>query len=100
MGNICEIFSSNKAISKTYSTPVTVATPVYEYDIADSEKTSSTRLYPNANVTPIATAIPIETQQQQPQVVVLNSQYPYYNNPTINAMDGLITGMLIGEMLD
>lgn len=100
MGNICSIFSKNDDnIRKQH---IQIATPLYECPIDFSNQvpigipiTSSTRndnqnYYNNEQY-----LYPINHNRP----IIINNTQPYYNNG-LSSMDGFLTGMLIGELLD
>jgi len=82
MGNLCEKCSNS---FKNDYQEVVIARPLYEI--------SNNNIYYSQYQNP-------QIQLQQPQVIYVNNipQYPYYD-PGLNAANGFLTGMLIGEML-
>lgn len=82
MGNLCEKCSNS---FKNDYQEVVIARPLYEI--------SNNNIYYPQYQNP-------QIQLQQPQVIYVNNipQYPYYD-PGLNAANGFLTGMLIGEML-
>ena len=82
MGNLCEKCSNS---FKNDYQEVVIATPIYDI--------SNNNIYYPQYQNP-------QIQLQQPQVIYVNNvpQYPYYD-PGLNAANGFLTGMLIGEML-
>ena len=87
MGNLCEKCSNS---FKNDYQEVVIARPIY--DISNSNiyyPQYQNPQYQNPQI-----------QLQQPQVIYVNNipQYPYYD-PGLNAANGFLTGMLIGEML-
>ena len=114
MGNLCSILSSQFKQENKHNTSIPIVTPLYYPDISgnvyDSELRYSnhqnyinnhnmvygTPVYNNNNSIPNANA---NSQNQQP-IVIIQQQPGYYNDPGIGIMNGMLTGMIIGDMLD
>ena len=97
MGNLCEKCSNS---FKNDYQEVVIARPLY--DISNSNIYYSqyqNPQYQNSQYQNPQYQNP-QIQLQQPQVIYVNNipQYPYYD-PGLNAANGFLTGMLIGEML-
>jgi len=87
MGNLCEKCSNS---FKNDYQEVVIARPLYEIS-------NNNIYYPQYQNPQYQNP---QIQLQQPQVIYVNNipQYPYYD-PGLNAANGFLTGMLIGEML-
>ena len=89
MGNLCEKCSNS---FKNEYQEVVIARPIYDM--------SNNNIYYSQYQTPQI------QYQQQPQVIYVNNvpqyhypyHYPYYD-PGLQAANGFLTGMLIGEIL-
>ena len=61
----------------------------------------------NSNTIPISIGTPIyfdtsynnPNNSNNPNIIVLNQEQPYYNNNGLSTMNGFFTGMLLNELL-
>ena len=105
MGNICSILGKNNQenikkqhvqiatplyeyphnidCSNQISNEIPVATPIYEYPNHYRENNNNNNYYPKNNG----------------QTIIINNNQPYYNNG-LAQIDGFLTGMLVGELID
>ena len=118
MGNICEIFSNNRAryyeretmYPNHINTGIPIATPVFdisnnkpiegkvvepptysEIEKMNYQNTNTSYPYPN-------TGYPYPNNNN---IHYVNQPHPiYYNDPGISMMNGFVSGMIMGELLD
>ena len=118
MGNICEIFSNNRARyyerdtmhSNYINTGIPIATPVFDISnnkpvegevveppsYSEIEKMSYqyTNMHPNNNMHYV------NQYPHPPNILYVNQPQPiYYNDPGISMMNGFVSGMIMGELL-
>lgn len=99
MGNICERLAGKS--ETTYNHSIPIAVPVMTYDISNNQNF----FQPIAEGKPVLNNTnnnmhPVHIQQPhiiiQPSPIYYNDSYHYSNN----MMNGFISGMLLGEILD
>ena len=92
MGNLCSVLNPNPNHYKQHDIPV--ATPVFDY--------SPNYLYTNENLKESKKDFSQNESDSTNRVIIINNQqHPYYYpDPTASAMNGFLTGMLVGELLD
>lgn len=130
MGNICEIFSNNRTryyereiTHPIYiNTGIPIATPVFDISnnkpiegkvvepptYSEIEKMNyknnnqyTNTNYPHTNMYPNNNMHYVNQYPPPPNILYVNQPPPiYYNDPGISMMNGFVSGMIIGELLD